>query len=77
MVDKNEKYDKSCKNAMNVVLSKKSLKRFMIQFVKKKLLSGSKSSVADKYRNVTSEPKTKRNQSFCMEDPVIGNHMNK
>ena len=23
MVDKNEKYDKSCKNAMNVVLSKK------------------------------------------------------
>ena len=35
MVDKNEKYDKSCKNAMNVVMSKKSLKRFMIQFVKK------------------------------------------
>ena len=44
VVDKNEKYDKSCKNAMNVVMSKKSLKSFMIQFVKKKLVSGSKSS---------------------------------
>ena len=34
-VDKNEKYDKSCKNAMNVVMAKKLFNIFMIQFVKK------------------------------------------
>ena len=62
---------------MNVVMSKKSLKSFMIQFVKEYLYQEvslrSKINIQMSHRS----QKTKRNQSFCMEDPVIGNHMNK
>ena len=63
-MDKNEKYDKSCKNAMNVVMSKKSLQNFIIQFVKKNVISGSKTSSEDKYPNVTTEARNRKKSKF-------------
>ena len=62
---------------MNVVMSKKSLKSFMIQFVKKNLYQEVSLRFKINIQMSQRSQKTKRNQSFCMEDPVIGNHMNK
>ena len=73
-MDKNEKYDKSCKNAMNVVMSKKN---FFIQFVQKTLYQEVRLRRRINIQMSRRRQETERNQSFCMEDPVIGNHMNK